>query len=76
MNRLAVGFSYDTSRTDFARSTQLGVLTEDRSVEGLGTQILQADSSFAPAGLKATRTGELSIRGSDAQQMIVATDTK
>lgn len=53
INRLVAGFSYDTSRTSFATSTELGALTEERGVEGLGTQIVQADGSIAPVGLKA-----------------------
>ena len=52
-NHLAIGFSYDTSRTDFATSAELGALTEDRSVKGLGRQIVQADGSIAPVGLRA-----------------------
>lgn len=52
-NSLAIGFSYDTSTTDFATSTELGALTNDRSVEGLGTLIVQADGSIAPVGLRA-----------------------
>lgn len=51
-NRLSLGISYDTSRTDFATSTELGALTDNRSVEGLGTQIVQRDGSIGPVGLK------------------------
>jgi iron complex outermembrane recepter protein len=52
-NHLAAGMSYDASRTRFDTSTELGALTEDRSVEGLGSQIIQDDSAIAPVGLVA-----------------------
>ena len=52
-NHLAVGFSYDTSRTDFSTSTELGALTETRGVSGLGARIVQEDGSIAPVGLTA-----------------------
>jgi outer membrane receptor protein involved in Fe transport len=51
-NRLAFGVSYDASENDFAASTELGALTEDRSVEGLGVFIDQADNAIAPVELK------------------------
>lgn len=54
-NRLAFGFSYDSSESDFATSTELGELTDERSVEGLGVLIDQADGAIAPVGLE-TRT--------------------
>lgn len=54
-NRLAVGFSYDASDSDFSTSTELGELTDERSVEGLGLFIDQADGAIAPVGLE-TRT--------------------
>ena len=53
VNQLTVGFSYDSSETDFATATELGALTEERSVEGLGTRIVQADGAIAPVGLVA-----------------------
>lgn len=52
-NRLAIGFSYDASHTDFTTATELGALTEDRSVDGLGPAIVQSDGSIAPVGLVA-----------------------
>lgn len=51
-NRLVLGVSYDASESDFAASTELGELTEDRSVEGLGVIIDQADNAIAPVSLK------------------------
>lgn len=50
-NHLAIGFSYDRSRTRFGTSTELGALTEERSVTGLGAQIVQADGAIAPVDL-------------------------
>lgn len=50
-NHFALGVSYDTSRTRFDTSTELGEMTEDRSVEGLGATIVQADGAIAPVGL-------------------------
>lgn len=52
-NHLAIGMSYDASRTRFDTSTELGALTEDRSVEGLGSIIVQPDGAIAPVGLVA-----------------------
>jgi outer membrane receptor protein involved in Fe transport len=52
-NHFALGLSYDSSRTRFDTSTELGELTEDRSVEGLGSRIVQADGAIAPVGLVA-----------------------
>ena len=51
-NRLVLGVSYDSSENDFAASTELGALTEDRSVEGLGVFIDQSDNAIAPVELK------------------------
>lgn len=50
-NHFAIGFSYDTSRTRFDTSVELGALTEARSVEGLGAMIVQPDGAIAPVGL-------------------------
>lgn len=50
-NHLAVGFSYDVSRTDFNTSTELGALTDDRSVDGLGAIIVQDDDAIGPISL-------------------------
>lgn len=52
-NHFAVGLSYDTSRTRFDTSTELGALTQHRSVEGLGRRIVQADGAITPVGLVA-----------------------
>lgn len=52
-NHFAVGFSYDSSRTRFGTSVELGALTEERSVEGLGEFIVQPDGAIAPVGLVA-----------------------
>ena len=53
INHFAIGVSYDTSRTRFDTSTELGALTDDRSVEGLGSRIVQQDNAIAPVGLVA-----------------------
>jgi outer membrane receptor protein involved in Fe transport len=50
-NHFALGMSYDTSRTRFDTSVELGALTEDRSVAGLGEFIVQPDGAIAPVGL-------------------------
>lgn len=52
-NHLAIGMSYDTSRSRFGASTELAALTEDRGVEGLGPAIVQADGAIGPVGLVA-----------------------
>ncbi|MFC0305943.1 TonB-dependent receptor [Sphingomonas sp. C8-2] len=52
-NHFALGLSYDTSRTRFTTSTELGELTDERSVDGLGTIIVQPDGAIAPIGLVA-----------------------
>jgi iron complex outermembrane receptor protein len=52
-NHFAIGLSYDVSRTRFDTSTELGALTEDRSVDGLGSIIVQEDGAIAPVGLVA-----------------------
>jgi len=52
-NHLAIGMSYDTSRSRFGASTLLGALTEDRSVEELGPVIVQRDGAIGPVGLVA-----------------------
>nr|WP_244959007.1 TonB-dependent receptor [Novosphingobium marinum] len=54
-NRLTAGFSYDSSESEFSTSTELGELTDERSVTGLGLFIDQGDGSIAPVGLE-TRT--------------------
>lgn len=53
-NQLTVGFSHDRSSTRFASSSELGELTEDRSVEGLGPIITQPDGSVSPVRLDVT----------------------
>jgi iron complex outermembrane receptor protein len=52
-HHFAIGFSYDASRTRFDTSTELGALTQDRSIEGLGHIIVQQDGAIAPVGLVA-----------------------
>ncbi len=52
-NHLVIGFSLDTSRTRFGTSTELGTMTAERSVGGLGTTIVQADGAIAPVSLVA-----------------------
>lgn len=51
-NQFVIGFSYDASESDFATSTELGELTDDRSVSGLGVFIDQPDGAIAPVGLE------------------------
>ena len=53
-HKIAIGFSHDRSTTRFAASSELGELTEDRSVEGLGSIITQPDGSIAPVELDVT----------------------
>ena len=50
-NHLSAGFSYDSSRTCFDTSTELGELTEERSIDGLGSLIVQPDGAITPVGL-------------------------
>lgn len=50
-NHLAIGMSYDSSRSRFGTSAELGALTEERSVEGLGPVIVQPDGAIGPVGL-------------------------
>lgn len=50
-NMLVLGFSHDRSRTGFDSATELGALTNVRSVNGLGPIIAQPDGSIAPVSL-------------------------
>jgi iron complex outermembrane recepter protein len=50
-NELILGVSHDRSTTGFVSASELGALTEDRSVAGLGPIIAQPDGSIAPVGL-------------------------
>ena len=52
-NRLVVGASYDASRTLFRSATELGALTGERGVNGLGPIIAQPDGSITPVSLAA-----------------------
>lgn len=52
-NRLAVGASLDRSRSDFATEAELGALTDNRSVAGLGPLVVQADGAIGPVSLEA-----------------------
>lgn len=52
-NRLAIGLSYDRSGTAFHSSTELGALTEQRSVDPLDETIAQPDGSITPVSLVA-----------------------
>jgi outer membrane receptor protein involved in Fe transport len=63
-NRLVLGVSYDASENDFAASTELGALTEERSVEGLDFFIDQPDNAIAPVELK-TRSRFWGVFASD-----------
>ncbi|KMS60466.1 TonB-denpendent receptor [Sphingobium baderi LL03] len=50
-NVAILGVSHDRSRTGFQSSTELGALTDSRSVAGLGSIIDQPDGSIAPVSL-------------------------
>lgn len=50
-NHLSAGFSYDSSRTRFDASTELGELTDERRVDSLDDLIIQPDGAIAPVGL-------------------------
>lgn len=63
-NQLAIGFSYDRSRTRFAASTELGALNDKRGVDPSGGQIVQTDGAIAPAEVIA-RTGNWGLFLSD-----------
>ncbi|MGI4881421.1 MAG: TonB-dependent receptor, partial [Janthinobacterium lividum] len=52
-NALTLGFSLDRSHTGFTAATELGALTPDRGVDGLGATIDQPDGSIAPVSLLA-----------------------
>ena len=52
-NQLTIGASYDRSHTRFDSSTEVGRLTGERSVEGLGPVIAQPDGSITPVSLDA-----------------------
>lgn len=52
-NQLVLGFSHDRSGTRFDSETELGALTDDRSVAGLGAILAQPDGSIAPVSLTA-----------------------
>lgn len=47
-NELVLGISHDRSKTHFTSASELGFLTEDRRVAGLGLIIAQPDGSIAP----------------------------
>lgn len=51
-NVLTLGFSQDSGITHFASNSELGALTRNRSVAGLGTIIAQPDGSIAPVSLR------------------------
>jgi outer membrane cobalamin receptor len=63
-NVFVAGVSYDGSRTDFASNTELGALTDDRGVDGLGPIIDQPDGAISPVSLGA-RTGYVGLFVSD-----------
>jgi outer membrane receptor protein involved in Fe transport len=53
INRIAAGISYDASHTLFRSSTELGALTDDRAVDGLGPVVAQPDGTITPVSLEA-----------------------
>lgn len=63
-NVFVLGASYDGSRTDFSSSAELGALTAERGVNGLGPVIDQPDGSISPVSLGA-RTGYAGLFLSD-----------
>jgi len=63
-NVFVAGVSYDGSRTRFASNTELGALTEERGVDGLGPIIDQPDGAISPVSLNA-RTGYTGLFLSD-----------
>lgn len=52
-NVFIIGMSHDRSRTRFDSGSELGRLTDGRSVEGLGTTIAQPDGAITPVSLTA-----------------------
>ncbi|MBK6493099.1 MAG: TonB-dependent receptor [Sphingomonadales bacterium] len=50
-NEFIFGLSHDRSKTRFASTSELGALTDERSVDRLGPIIAQLDGSIAPVGL-------------------------
>ena len=48
-NQLVLGFSHDRSSTRFDSATELGALSDDRSVDGLGAILTQPDGSITPS---------------------------
>jgi len=63
-NVFVLGASYDGSMTRFASSTELGALTAERGVDGLGPIIDQPDGAISPVSLNA-RTGYTGLFLSD-----------
>ena len=53
-NELVVGLSHDRSRTSFVSTSELGQLTPDRTVIGLGSIIDQPDGAITPVSLRST----------------------
>ena len=52
-NVLTIGFSYDAGRTHFDSDSELGSISANREVLGLGPIIAQPDGSIAPVSLVA-----------------------
>jgi outer membrane cobalamin receptor len=63
-NVFVAGASYDGSGTNFASKTELGALTTERGVDGLGPIVDQPDGAIAPVELSA-RTGYTGLFASD-----------
>ncbi len=55
-NTLVAGVAFDRASTDFTANSELGQLTPDRTVLGLGDQIAQPDGSIAPVSLRSINT--------------------
>lgn len=51
-NRLAVGFSHDTGKTDFATTVEIGTIDETRQVTGIG-QMLAPGGPIGPVSVHA-----------------------
>ncbi|HYZ31731.1 MAG TPA: TonB-dependent receptor [Crenalkalicoccus sp.] len=55
-NTFTIGLAFDRAGTDFSAGTELGTLTPDRTVIGLGEEIALADGAIAPVRLRSTNT--------------------
>lgn len=54
--RAVVGASYDHGSTEFSGASELGAVTPDRTVVGLGSRLDQREDGIAPVRLRSTNT--------------------